>query len=99
LLCLQPVNKFDLPFQVITGFVDADTFPMPIQLPFFIRNSWEGVIETGTPIAQYIPIKRENWVSSVANYNKDVIDKNTWTWLRKITLSYKSQFWHKKSYQ
>lgn len=99
LLCLQPVNKFDLPFQVITGFVDADAFPMPIQLPFFIRNGWEGIIKTGTPVAQYIPVKRENWVSSVAKYDKDVVSKNRWTWLRKIHLSYKSQFWHRKSYQ
>ena len=43
LLCLQPINKFDLPFQLITGFVDADTFPMSIQLPFFIQEGWEGV--------------------------------------------------------
>lgn len=99
LLCLQPINKFDLPFQLITGFVDADTFPMSIQLPFFIQENWEGVIEAGTPIAQYIPIKRENWKSSIAKYDKDQVEKNTWIWLRKINLSYKLQFWKRKSYQ
>ncbi len=99
LLCMQPSNRFDAPFQLITGIVDADVFPLTIQLPFFIKNNWEGIIETGTPIAQYIPIKRENWVSSVAKYDKDASVKNHWTWLRKINHSYKSQFWHKKSYQ
>ena len=99
LLCMQPINKFNLPFQLITGFVDADTFPMSIQLPFFIQEGWEGVIEAGTPIAQYIPIKRENWKSSIAKYDKDQVEKNTWIWLRKINLSYKLQFWKRKSYQ
>jgi len=99
LLCIQPSNRFDAPFQLITGIVDADVFPLTIQLPFFIKNGWEGIIETGTPIVQYIPIKRDNWVSSVKKYNEQEIKKNYFFFLRKIMNSYKNQYWHRKSYK
>ena len=31
LLCTHPLNRFDLPFLVINGFVDTDTYPLGIQ--------------------------------------------------------------------
>jgi hypothetical protein len=34
-------------------------------MPFFIVNGWTGVIPAGTPYAQMLPFKRENWESEV----------------------------------
>jgi hypothetical protein len=65
LLCTNPLNRFDLPFQCISGIVDSDKYPLPIRFPFFIKDGWEGVIESGTPIIQLIPIKRDNWKSEI----------------------------------
>ena len=59
----HPVNRFDLPFTTLSGFVDCDRY----------RDSWiyfpahwhdvnfNGVLPKGTPIAQCIPVKREDW--------------------------------------
>lgn len=99
LFCTHPANRYDLPFQTLSGFVDADTFPLTIAFPFFIKNGWEGIIETRTPIVQYIPIKRDNWISSVREHNEKEFKKNYFFFLRKIMNSYKNQYWHRKSYK
>jgi hypothetical protein len=61
----HPSWWFDLPFYTLSGVVDTDKHPIPINFPFLIRNGWEGVIEEGTPIAQVIPFKRTVWQSEV----------------------------------
>lgn len=99
LWCTHPANRFDLPFQVVTGFVDADTFPLAIQFPFFIKKDWEGIIEAGTPLAQLIPIKRENWelVTEKSNDELTVVARRNFA--KKIVRSYKTRYWHKKEYK
>ena len=56
LLFLSPINRFDLPFLSITGIVDCDMYTGTVHFPFFIKNSFTGIIEKGTPIVQIIPI-------------------------------------------
>jgi antitoxin (DNA-binding transcriptional repressor) of toxin-antitoxin stability system len=34
-------------------------------IPFYIKNGFEGVIKSGTPVAQIIPFKQENWKAEV----------------------------------
>jgi hypothetical protein len=69
-LITHPINRPDLPFYVITGIVDTDTFPVPVNFPFFIRADFDGIIPEGTPIAQVIPFKRTDWKSEVDDKNQ-----------------------------
>ena len=96
----HPLNRIDLPFYTLSGVVDTDTFPAPINFPFFVKENFTGIIREGTPIAQVIPFKRDDWKS-------DVEDKED----AEIPLSftnnvfnppfgfYKKKFWKRKKYQ
>ena len=60
-LLIHPINRYDLPFTTVAGLVDYDVYPLPGNVSFHIKDGFEGVIESGTPIMSIIPIKREDW--------------------------------------
>lgn len=95
----HPAHRYDLPFLTINGFVDTDKHPGNLKLPFFIRDNFEGIIEEGTPIAQILPVKREEWQSVKEEYspNTAMIGFNQVS--TKIIRSYKEKFWSKKTYR
>lgn len=64
-LYTHPMNRFDLPFQSVSGFIDTDKVGIPGSFPFFIKKGWEGIVPAGTPYAQIIPFLRESWESTV----------------------------------
>jgi hypothetical protein len=72
-LITHPYGYKNLPFQVITGIVDTDTYDGEINTPIIFKEGWEGVLEVGTPMFQIIPIKREDWESS---YSKRTAEEN-----------------------
>lgn len=95
----HPLNRLDLPFYSMTGIVETDTFPVPVNFPFFMKKDFVGVIPAGTPIIQVIPFKRDNWQSSVE-------DKKPYKepWFISIMHNppfgfYKKNFWQRKSYK
>jgi len=57
----QPFNRFELPFITITGIIDGPYVFSPGYLGFYIREDFEGVIPMGTPYAQVIPIKKQDF--------------------------------------
>jgi len=65
-LITHPLNHYELPFVTTSGVIDSGYFPIAGNIPFFIKEGFTGVIAKGTPIAQVIPFKRQDWVSSVA---------------------------------
>jgi hypothetical protein len=96
LLYSHPFYRNDLPFFTVPGIVDSDRYSFPINIPFFIKKDFLGLIEKGTPIAQIIPIKREIWTNSVekkVNLSfEDGLDD-----LKSIMYrSYKKRWWQKK---
>jgi hypothetical protein len=99
LLFTKPFNRFDLPFESVSGIVDTDAYDMPVNFPFFIKKGFTGIIPKGTPIAQIIPIKRESWGREHIEYDKDfhmiAIDRFRST----IKRSYKNNFWNRKIYK
>ncbi len=62
-LWTHPLNRHDLPFVTASAIVDTDRFHSWGNVPFFLRDDFEGEIPAGTPIAQVFPIKREQWAS------------------------------------
>ena len=98
MLFTHPINRFDLPFMTITGLVDTDLYDNTIQFPFFLQEGFEGIIESGTPVAQMTPVKRDPWQSNLEKYNKDESYQRWRKFQRTFVSSYKTNFWNKKSY-
>jgi hypothetical protein len=61
----QPFNRFELPFLTTSGVIDNDKVNLPGTMPFFVVKGFTGVIPAGTPYAQMLPFKREDWQSEV----------------------------------
>lgn len=73
LLFTHPVNRSDLPFTTLTGLVDCDAFHhSPVNFPArWHDTNFNGVLPKGTPVAQCLPIKRENWVERFETFSSD----------------------------
>lgn len=99
ILITHPFNRFDLPFTTLSGVVDCDETVMGAgNIPFFIKNDFEGVIEKGTPIFQVIPFQRENWDSEEDNSLLDKSVTNNRKTFAVISGWYKQNVWKRKSY-
>lgn len=99
LLFLNPINRFDLPFQTVTGVVDCDSYNLGVHFPFFIKKDFYGIIEKGTPITQIIPIKREGWEREISKYDEEKHNVSVRKYLSSIKRSYKKNHWFKKEYK
>lgn len=95
----HPSNRFDLPFQVISGVVDCDSYDMSVHFPFLLRKDFEGVIESGTPLCQMFMIKREKWESETKQYSEDDSYAKMRRFTKTIVGSYKKNYWHRKEYK
>ena len=98
LLFTHPLNRPDLPFYTLSGFVDTDEYNTPVNLPFLIKEGFTGIIPAGTPIAQIIPIKREPWTNEIHEFNKDFSDRASNKIRKTIYRAYKNLFWKRKDY-
>jgi hypothetical protein len=95
----HPLNRFDLPFVTLSGIVDGDFIMGAGSYPFFMKKNFEGIIPRGTPIAQFIPFKTENWVSEedISLIEKGLTESNRAR--SKIIGWYKHNGWVRKSYK
>lgn len=96
----HPFQRLDLPFYSIPGIVDCDQHNNAVNFPFFLKKDFIGIIEKGTPIAQFIPFKREIWSSEIEKYedNKNFVKKNDNLYMSKISNFYRNFSWSKKEY-
>lgn len=94
-LVTHPLNRFDLPFTTVTGIMDTDKCFTSGNLPFFLKEGFEGVIPKGTPFAQIIPIKRKKWIPAFAPGLEEAMHKNS---AENCHGGYKKSFWQKKYY-
>ena len=99
MLLTHPINRHDLPFTTLTGIVDGGLVMTPTgNIPFYIKNGFEGIIPQGTPIAQLIPFRQENWsykvkkgLTKTAEEHQSKTDFLIFGW-------YKKTFWTRKKY-
>jgi hypothetical protein len=98
-LFVHPLNRTDLPFLTLSGVVETDTYYNNIHFPFFLKEGFEGIIPSGTPIVQVIPIKREAWKSEIADADAKKLATDQIKLRGKYIRSYKSQWWVRKSYE
>ena len=99
-LFTHPFNRFDLPFTTMSGVIDTDGgCPTPVA-NIFIKSSFQGVIEKGTPIVQLFPFKRNNWASEVFPANQEEISKHFWQSKSSFARTfYRNNIWFRKSYK
>lgn len=95
-LITQPFNNFDLPTYVTSAIVDGEKGIEGGEFPFAFKEGFTGVIESGTPIFQIIPFKRENWDM---NFNEGEISFPRWNDKEKISGWYKHNLWQKKRFE
>jgi hypothetical protein len=62
-LYLQPMNRYELPFQTTSGIIDSDKVNLFGTVPFFLAKDWSGILPAATPFLQIFPFKRQNWES------------------------------------
>ena len=98
-LVTHPFNRFDLPFTSLSAIVDSDDFNGNGNIPFFIKENFEGVIPEGTPLFQLFPYKRDKWKSWIDDSTREDIQYKQLNELRQPGMSYKKRFWKKKVYE
>lgn len=97
MLFINPIGHH-LPFKIIEGVVDTDRFPLTINFPFFLLNSFEGVIPHNTPIVQAIPFKRNSYKSKSGILNETEYQKIKNHHDSKFSNKYKIKWWTRKEY-
>jgi hypothetical protein len=92
-LFIQPMHRESV-FTILPGIVDTDRYYAPVNFPFVLNDvNFEGIIPAGTPMAQVIPFKRDDWKMSIGKA-RDVEDQNKITRRLRTTFfdSYKNKF-------
>lgn len=100
-LFLAPMHGEKSPLRAIPGVIDTDQYPSDGYFSFFVEKGFNGIIKQGTPIAQVIPFKREDWESSI---NKDK-DSDLNNQIKQLSVrsvfqnGYRKKFWSKKTFK
>ena len=73
LLVVHPINRHDLPFVTLTGLVDSDRYvDNMINFPARWRDpKFNGVLPKGLPVAQCLPVKREEWTMTCTSMDDE----------------------------
>jgi hypothetical protein len=99
-LFVQPFHR-DSPFTILPGIVDTDKYTSPVNFPFVLNDpSFEGMIPSGTPIAQVIPFKRDSWKMSFGALPE--IKKHHLIFKKIQTMffdKYKNMYWSRKDFR
>lgn len=94
-LYTHPLNRPDLPFYTFSGIIDTDSWSIPGPIPFIVKKGFQGKIPKGTPIAQMIFIKRDDWNSTILKFDESIIKKQS---NDIIDSSYKKKIWTRKNF-
>ena len=97
-LITHPLNRFDLPFTTLSAVIDADSVMPPGNMPFYLREDFEGIIPAGTPIYQIIPFKRDNWKSEQSEQIYKEGKRRMFQALGSVG-KYKRDYWAKKEFE
>jgi len=97
---IEPMHRESV-FAILPGIVDTDEYYAPVNFPFTVKDpEFEGLIPKGTPIAQVIPFKREEWTMQFGG-EKEIKEQASLT--NKLSTRffdrYKSMFRQNKEYK
>jgi hypothetical protein len=98
-LFVHPQHHEELPFKCLPALVDTDKHPTPVNIPFFVKKGFDGLIPINTPFVQIIPFKRAEFTSSFS-YDKDGKFKALWNKAHTVFFErYQRFFWTPKKYE
>jgi hypothetical protein len=99
-LFLHPPNHFEFPFQVLSGMVETDTYYRPVHFPSvcLMGRGTTFTMKRGSPIAQVIPVPREEWQSQAVPWDRAAREQVEREMADDRHSFYKDRFWKKKSY-
>jgi hypothetical protein len=99
----QPYDRYDLPFLTTSGIIDNDKVNLPGTMPFFLSKEWVGILPAGTPYAQMMPFKREDWTSEYVKKSGLEITKKNMKNSEKYRVPnggvYLKDVWEKRKYE
>jgi hypothetical protein len=95
----QPVNRLDVPFYILSGIVETDSYYNEINFPSvsMMRPGMSITLKKGTPIAQVFPFRREDWQSQCAVTDEAL--RQPWKSLGTGPGRYRQNIWRRKSYE
>jgi hypothetical protein len=100
-LVTSPFGHNDLPFKAIPAVVDTDRSTLELIFPVWVKNDFNGIVEKGTPIAQIIPFKRDDWESTFDYYENgqyyNIVDEQNFN--TTIVGHYIKNHWSKKKFK
>lgn len=97
-LLTHPFNRFDLPFLTLSGFIDGEMAVHKGNIPVYFNSTFEGLIPAGTPFAQLVLFKTENWISEKDVSLFEEADRNSRHSLNIAMGWYKRNIWQKKTF-
>lgn len=99
-LITHPWNRFEERWEIFTGIIDTDSYQGQINFPFIWKDKhFEGTIPAGTPIAQVIPFKREDWEMELSNEVPEKYKGNLDKLVNRFENVYRNDWWKKKKYK
>jgi hypothetical protein len=98
-LITHPIGYPNLPIKALTGVVDTDKLETHANAPFLIKEGFEGIIPKGTPMAQIIPFKRDNWKMEIDSITEEQHSFRRDRLHSTIKSSYGTNFRVKKEYK
>ena len=100
-LVTSPFGHNDLPFKAVPAVVDTDRSSLELVFPVWVKDNFSGIVEKGTPIAQIIPFKRDDWDSTFDYYENgeylNVIEEKNFN--STIVGHYIKNIWSKKKFK
>jgi hypothetical protein len=98
-LFMPPMHR-DTPIKIIPGIVDTDKYTAMVNFPFLLKDStMEGMIPAGTPIAQVVPFKRDNWKMQFGGIKeKKDVERQSSELFTLFFDKYKTLWWQRKDY-
>jgi hypothetical protein len=98
-LVTHPFNRYDLPFLTLSAVIDSDAIQSKLAVNMYLRKDFEGIIEKGTPVAQVLPFRREDWEhENLPPLPPQKALYESFKIRSVLERSYMRQFWTKKSY-
>jgi len=98
-LITVPLNRFEVPFQPLSGIVETDRFYHEIHFPAIslLAPGQSVTVKRGTPLVQVIPFKRDEWAAT--HMPADVPQRDQWEVLGERVGRYKANNWQRKSFE
>jgi hypothetical protein len=64
-LFIQPFYHFEDRYTLMPSIVDTDSYDLPVEIPGWANTANQFTIDSGAPLMQVIPFKRDSWTMSI----------------------------------